>query len=66
MIDHLVEACPNLEHLHIGMKMGGHLVIEDVAFLSAIRFRNLRFLSFSGFNLLDGSFLPSVINLMSL
>ncbi len=62
MVDHLIEACPNIESLFVGHKGNGNGEIPtSVDFLSAIRFKNLISLSLVGFNLSDGSFLPSVI-----
>ncbi len=62
MVNHLIDACPNIESLQLGYKEYGY---EDkpasVDFLSAIRFHNLRSLSLIRFQLQDGSFLSSVI-----
>jgi len=62
MMDRLIEACPNIESLSVGHKESPYVHFPtSIDFLSAIRFDNLRSLSLIGFQLYDGSFLPSVI-----
>ena len=43
MVGHLIEACPNIESLFVGLKdYGIEEMPTNVDFLSAIRFKNLR------------------------
>lgn len=58
MMDHLIQACPNILALKVGRSSGVHG--DNVNFLSAIQFHNLRSLSLHNLPLSDGSFLPSV------
>ena len=62
LMDYLIAACPNIESLHVGHKeYGSDRMPTSVDFLGAIRFKNLKSLSLIGFQLLNGSFLSSVI-----
>ena len=64
MLTHLIEACSNIESLQLGYKeYGNEEMPASVDYLSAIRFHNLRSLSLIRFQLLDGSFLPSVLRI---
>jgi len=67
VIDHLITSCPNIESLHIGQMNSyinrRHTIVDSMAsadFLSDIRFQHLKFLTFYGFPLFDGSYLASV------
>ncbi len=68
IIDHLIVACPKIEKLHIGKLEyvaadRSSLLMENfysAKFLSAIEFSELKSLSFDGFKLFDGSYMPSV------
>ena len=62
MVNHLIEACPNIESLQLGYKEYGYdEKPARVDFLSGIRFHNLQSLTLIRFQLQDESFLPSVI-----
>ena len=64
----LINCCPNIEEFHIGMKFDeGHPLtilrsVKSLYSFSDIQFENLTWLSLTGFELLDGSYLPSVHN----
>lgn len=66
LIDHLVTSCPNIEALHINKTPKIHRdykllgPLKNADFLSDIRFQHLKFLTFDGLLLFDGSYLPSV------
>ena len=64
LMDYLIAVCPNIESLHLGHKeYGNYRMPTSVAFLSTIKFHNLRSLSLIDFQLLGGSFFPLVISL---
>lgn len=65
-MDRLIAACPNIEELHVGKKKLEHgwsvVMINEgyLNFMSSVCFPKLKSLSFNGFPLLDGRYLPSV------
>ena len=67
VVEHLINASPNLEALHVGKKYQARGRTQsrrpstaNINFLGKIHFRNLTSLTLNGFDLMDGSYLSSV------
>lgn len=62
-MDHLNEACPNIEQLHIKRLDGSSFGKDEITvnFFTSIRFNCLKWLNIEVPNLFDGSYLLSVM-----
>ena len=63
VMDRLVEACPNIEQLHIGFDQSLSRTSTIAIFSNITKFPNLKWLTIKSWkgNLFDGSYLPSVM-----